>query len=141
MGYRIVVFGTPSLAPKLNFLTLSTIWATNSGAFILLESTAQAETAPLGSMVIRSTILPRKGRILAQFGIVDPVERRLVIIEQNLDLFVGSGRASSGTKRLRLFRQPAPPYFRLCYPYKAQTIASGRCHCHCPCLPRVRYCG
>src|SRR6266571_4267837 len=60
MGYRIVVFGTPSLAPKLNFLTLSTIWVLKSGAFILQDSTPQAETAPLGSMVIRSTIFPRR---------------------------------------------------------------------------------
>src|SRR6266545_1916558 len=60
MGYSIVVFGTPSLAPKLNFFTLSTIWAENSVAFILLDSTAQAETAPLGSIAIRSTIFPRR---------------------------------------------------------------------------------
>jgi hypothetical protein len=47
VGYKIVVFGTQPSAPKLNFLTLSTIWTEkNSGAFILQDSTAQAETAP-----------------------------------------------------------------------------------------------
>src|SRR5512146_500110 len=56
MGYRIVVFGTPSLGPKLNFLTLATIWEVKSGASILHDSTPQAETTPLGSIEIRSTI-------------------------------------------------------------------------------------
>ena len=47
--------------------------------------------------------LPAKGRILTQFGIVDTVERSLVTIEQNLNLFVGSGRTSPGAKWLASF--------------------------------------
>ena len=58
MGYRMVMAGTPSLGPKLNFFTRATILASSAAASMSLDSILQLDTLPSGSILKRNTTLP-----------------------------------------------------------------------------------
>src|SRR5690606_27031750 len=59
------------------------------------------------------------------FGVVDPVEGRLVAVEDDLDLFVGPGRSHPVAQRPRLFRQAGDGTFDPLETDAAATQAVG----------------
>ncbi len=64
--------------------------------------------------------LPAQCRVRAQFSVIYPIKRRLVPIEYDLDLFVGSTRSKSIAQRSRRFLQIRNITFD---PHNAHTIA------------------
>ena len=124
----MVVFGTSSFGPKLNLLTRATILATSSGEARSVDSTLQRETSPVRFDGEPQQHLAAQGRILAQLPVVDPVERRLVPIEDDLDFLVGPARAPA--RRSAASPPPVSPATAALDPRKADPAdAVRRCRC------------
>ena len=61
----MVIFGTPSFGPKLNFFTRSTTSLPSADEARSVDSIRQGATQPLGSMGVRRMILPASAGVRA----------------------------------------------------------------------------
>ena len=105
----IVTATMSSLAPKSKVLTRVDDLLGKRRRIHVEDCSSHMETLPSGSIVRRSTICPRRVGSLAQLAVVEPVKRRLVAVEHDLNFFVGAaGDCARSQRSVEPALSPAP---------------------------------